>query len=147
MQAPPALKALKASNNAAFRIFSFSLIFRFVLCSSFIVSYANLKLLANISYPTTKPTYGKYGLMREDYLKQHNPELWNRLMLCGKLTEHLNEIHKTARERIELMMPELMKSAGATEELKRTNPLKWVGLINACKSQAEDIVFAELVYC
>ena len=87
------------------------------------------------------------GMMREDYLKQHNPGLWNRLMLCGELTEHLNEIDKTARERIERMMPELMKSAGVTEEPKRMNPLKWVGLVNACKSQAEEIVFAELVYC
>ena len=37
--------------------------------------------LPNLTYPTTKPTYGKYGIMREDYLKQHNPGLWNRLML------------------------------------------------------------------
>ena len=103
--------------------------------------------LPNISYPTTKPTYGKYGMMREDYLKQHNPGLWNRLMLRGKLTEHLNEIDKTARERIELIMPKLMKDAGVTEELKATDQLKWVGLLNACKSQAEEIVFAELVYC
>ena len=103
--------------------------------------------LPNLTYPATKPTYSKYGMMREDYLKQYNPGLWNRLMLRGKLTEHLNEIDNTARERIERMMPKLMKSAGATEELKRTNPLKWVGLINACKSQAEEIVFVELVYC
>ena len=103
--------------------------------------------LPNLTYPTTKPTYGKYGMMREYYLKQHDPGLWNRLMLCGKLTEHLNEIDKTARERIDLIMPKLTESAGATDELKRTNPLKWMGLINACKSQAEESVFAELVYC
>ena len=83
-------------------------------------------------------TYTKYV----DYY----PGLWNRLMLCGKLTEHLNEIDKTARERIDLIMSKLMKNAGITEELKRTNPLKWVGLVNSCKSQAEESVFAELIY-
>ena len=102
--------------------------------------------LPNLTYPMTKPTYGKYGMMREDYLKQHNPGLWNRLMLCGKLTEHLNEIDKTARERIELMMPELMKSAGATEELKATDQLKWVWLMENCKAVVDEIVITELVY-
>ncbi len=101
--------------------------------------------LPNLTYPATKPTYSKYGMMREDYLKQHNPGLWNRLILRGKLTEHLNEIDKTARERIERMMPELMKSAGATEELKATDQLKWVGLANNCKAAAEEIIRAELI--
>ena len=44
------------------------------------------------------------------------------------------------------MMPELAKSAGATEELKATDPMKWVGLMNACKAQAEEIVKYELIY-
>ena len=101
--------------------------------------------LPNLTYPTTKPTYGKYGEMYEDYLKQHNPGLWNRLMLCGKLTEHLNELDGTARERIERMMPKLMETAGITDELKRTDPLKWVGLINNCKAQAKEIVLEELI--
>lgn len=43
-------------------------------------------------------------------------------------------------------MPELAKSAGATEELKAAAPMKWVGLINACKAQAEEIVKYELIY-
>ncbi|MGN1137532.1 MAG: TnpV protein [Oscillospiraceae bacterium] len=102
--------------------------------------------LPNLTYPKTETTYGKYGMMREDYLKQHKQGLWNRLILHGELIQHLNEIDRTARERIELMMPELMKTAGVTEELKKTDQLKWVGLMNACRAQAEEIVLTELVY-
>ncbi|MGN0682113.1 MAG: TnpV protein [Oscillospiraceae bacterium] len=102
--------------------------------------------LPNLTYPETETTYGKYGMMREDYLKRHKQGLWNRLILHGELIQHLNEIDKTARERIELMMPELMKTAGVTEELKKTDQLKWVGLMNACRAQAEEIVLTELVY-
>ncbi|MGN0150153.1 MAG: TnpV protein [Clostridia bacterium] len=102
--------------------------------------------LPNLTYPQTEATYGKYGMMREDYLKQHKQGLWNRLILHGELIQHLNEIDKTARERIELMMPDLMKTAGVTEELKKTDQLKWVGLMNACRAQAEEIVLTELVY-
>ena len=53
--------------------------------------------IPNLIYPETKATYGKYGMMREDYLKEHNPGLWNRLILHGELTAHLNEIDKTAK--------------------------------------------------
>ena len=44
------------------------------------------------------------------------------------------------------MIPALAKVAGATEELKARDPMKWVGLMNTCKAQAEEIIFAELIY-
>ena len=56
------------------------------------------------------------------------------------------EIEQAARSRLDRMMPELAKSAGATEELKAQDPMKWVGLMNSCKAQAEEIVKYELIY-
>ena len=50
------------------------------------------------------------------------------------------------RKHTELLMPELMKDAGATEALKASDPMRWVGLMNACKAQAEEIILRELVY-
>lgn len=47
---------------------------------------------------------------------------------------------------MEEIMPELAKQAGATEALKATNPMRWVGLMNTCKAQAEEIVMNELIY-
>ena len=44
------------------------------------------------------------------------------------------------------MMPELMTSAGVTEALKAADPLKWAGLMNTCKAQAEEVILAELIY-
>ena len=44
------------------------------------------------------------------------------------------------------IMPQLARSAGATEALKATDPMKWVGLMNACRAQAEEIAKFELVY-
>ena len=42
-------------------------------------------------------------------------------------------------------MPELASEAGATEALKARDPMKWVGLMNACKAQAEEVILAELI--
>ena len=80
---------------------------------------------------------GKYGRMRKAYLKEHRPLIYNQLLMSEKLYPHLLEIDKTANSRLEQMMPQLAKDAGATEELKARDPMKWVGLMNACKAQAE----------
>ncbi|MGN0545961.1 MAG: TnpV protein [Acutalibacteraceae bacterium] len=89
---------------------------------------------------------GKYGRMRKEFLKNHRPALWNRMILNGTLYSHLMETDETANDRLEQMMPELMKSAGATEELKASDPMKWVGLMNSLKAQAEEIILNELIY-
>ena len=88
---------------------------------------------------------GKYGRMRKTYLKEHRPILYNQMLLSEKLYPHLLEIDETAQNRREQMMPQLAKEAGATEELKASDPRKWVGLMNTCKAQAEEILMAELI--
>ena len=89
---------------------------------------------------------GKYGRMRKKYLQENRPGFYNRLLLSETLQAHLLEIDETAHRRLEQMMPELAKSAGATEELKASDPLKWTGLMNTCKAQAEEIILSELVF-
>ena len=87
---------------------------------------------------------GKYGRMRKAYLKEHRPLIYNQL-LTEKLYPHLIEIDETAQSRLEQMMPQLAKDAGATEQLKASDPMRWVGLMNTCKAQAEEILMAELI--
>ncbi|MFG6350819.1 MAG: TnpV protein [Oscillospiraceae bacterium] len=88
---------------------------------------------------------GKYGRMRKQYLQEHMPELYNSLLLSGTLYAHLLEIDQTARKRLELMMPEMAKAAGATGELKALDPLRWAGLMNTCKAQVEEVILIELI--
>ena len=89
---------------------------------------------------------GKYGRMRRDFLKEHRPILWNSMILSEKLYPHLLETEQTVQSRLEQMMPELAKAAGATEALKASDPMKWVGLMNNCKAQAEEMILKEVVF-
>lgn len=89
---------------------------------------------------------GKYGRMRKQYLQEHRLVLWNSLLLSEKLYPHLREIDEAANSRLEQMMSELMKAAGVTESLKASDPMKWTGLMNNLKAQAEETILAELVY-
>ena len=90
---------------------------------------------------------GKYGLMRQAYLREHRPVLWTRLCVSGRLFSHLSETEEAANGLLERTLPALAESAGATEELKARDPMRWVGLMNVCKAQAEEIVFRELICC
>ena len=104
-------------------------------------------LIPNLSLSEQpKKPLGKYGRMRKAYLKEHRPLIYNQLLLTEKLYPHLIEIDETAQSRLEQMMPHLAKDAGATEQLKASDPMRWVGLMNTCKAQAEEILMAELIH-
>lgn len=90
--------------------------------------------------------YGKYGNLRCDYLREHRPKLWMVLVNSGKLADHLKEVEDTANNWLDRMMPDMTKAAGATEELKARDPMHWVGLMNCCKAQVEEMIFAEIIY-
>ena len=89
---------------------------------------------------------GKYGRMRKRYLQDHRPVLFNCLLLSERLYPHLLEINEAALRRMDTLMPQLIETAGVTENLKAANPLKWVGQMNALKAQAEEIILSELIY-
>ena len=89
---------------------------------------------------------GKYGLMRMHYLEENRPGLYTRLLLSGKLMEHLQEIEQAAQNRLQRLMSQLPKQAGVTEKLKARDHMAWVQQINALKAQAEEIILSELIY-
>ena len=101
----------------------------------------NIQLTESEAKPLTK-----YGRMRKKYLEEHRPILWNTMILSEKLYSHLREIDEAANRRLEVLMNELTKKCGVTEELKATDPMKWTGLMNTLKAQAEETILAELIY-
>ena len=89
---------------------------------------------------------GKYGLLRRKYLKEHRKVLFTNLLTSGKLNEHLTEIDRTARQRVEQTVTAMAQTEGVTEELKAADPMKWVGLMNSLRNAAEETVLTELIY-
>ena len=99
----------------------------------------------SLSEQTTEPL-GKYGRMRKKHLRENRPILWNQMILSETLYPHLREIDAAAYRLLEMLMPELMQVAGVTEELKASDPMTWVGLMNSCKIQAEEIIYRDLIF-
>ena len=92
------------------------------------------------------PTYGKYGMLRKQFLKEHRSARYQYLLLTGKLNEHLNQTDQEAREQVEMLMKQMAEKKGVTEELKVQDQMKWVGLMNNIKVSAEEIILKNMVY-
>ncbi len=60
--------------------------------------------------------------------------------------EHLEEIQETATKKVEEIIKSLKEQSDLTEEMKNTNQLYWVGMMNNFKNQAEEIVYNEIIY-
>lgn len=93
-----------------------------------------------------EPTYGKYGMLRKQFLKEHRSARYQYMLLTGKLNEHLNQIDQEVREQVETLMEQMTEKQGVTEELKVRNQMKWVRLMNNIKASAEEMVLREILY-
>ena len=88
----------------------------------------------------------KYGRLRLNYLKNHKKAEYAILFMDNKLTDHLEEVQEIAAKRIEETIKSLKEQSNLTEEMKNTDQLYWVGMMNNFKNQAEEIVLKELIY-
>lgn len=88
----------------------------------------------------------KYGHLRLDYLKNHKKAEYAILFMDNKLTDHLEEVQEIATKRVEEIINSLKAQSNLTEEMKNTNQLYWVGMMNNFKNQVEEIVLKELIY-
>ena len=89
---------------------------------------------------------GKYGIMRWEYLKVNRRGECLRLLLDGKLNEHLHEVDEECHARVAKIIEQMKAGAGITEELKAAEQMKWIGLMNNVRSAAEEIVLREMIY-
>ena len=103
--------------------------------------------LPNLNLSDAEQTpIGHYGRMRLDYLREYRLGLYTRLLLSGKLYDHLAEIDSTCQERMNRMIPQMTASERINEALKAGDPMAWVGRMNSIRQRAEETILAELIY-
>jgi hypothetical protein len=89
----------------------------------------------------------KFGLMRKSYLENYRRGIYSGLLLSGKLKEHLLMIQEQAEERFDLLVEQMAKQEGVTEQLKAQDQMLWVRRMNSIRARAEEIVREEIIYC
>lgn len=89
---------------------------------------------------------GRYGRLRERYLKEEHNGLYTSMLLTGRLDPHLRETDRQAREQVEQIVSSLMKREGVDEAMKARDQMGWVQAVNGFRAQAEEQVLAEIIY-
>lgn len=96
--------------------------------------------------PFEAPPLGKYGRMRLRYLKKHRPCTYTALLLSGKLYDDLHDADETAQRMLDQLIPQMANDADVTEEMKASDPMRWIGMMNMIKAQVEEIIFSKVIY-
>ena len=89
----------------------------------------------------------KFGLMRKSYLEKYRRGIYSGLLLSGELKRHLLMIQEQAEERFDLLVEQMAKQEGVTEQLKAQEQMRWVQRMNSIRARAEEIVREEIIFC
>ena len=89
---------------------------------------------------------GRYGRLRERFLKEHHHGTYTSMLLTGRLEPHLYQIDRQAQKQADQIVARLMKANGVDEAMKARDPLGRVQAVNSFKAMAEERVLAELIY-
>ena len=84
--------------------------------------------------------------MRLNYLWEHRPGLYTRMILSGKLYEHLTEIDQTSRRQMEQIISQIAQTEGVDEKLKANDQTAWISRMNNIHQRAEETILQELIY-
>lgn len=101
--------------------------------------------IPNITIKETSNPIGSYGKMRQKYLQEENPILYNDLILTEKLFPHLLEVEEIAQRRFDVLMEQMKVQRNVTEELKQENPMLWVGEMNNIRACIDEIIMREII--
>ena len=102
--------------------------------------------MPNLVLEKEKIILNKYGRMRLKFLKENKKAEYMIMFTKGSLNKHLKEIQEIAEERINIIIEQLKKQNNLTEEMKNTDQLYWVGMMNNFRNTAEEIILRELIY-
>ena len=111
----------------------------YTLCGDYY--FLNLQLSS-----TEKTPLGHCGRMRLNYLREHRPGLYARLILSSKLYEHLAEIDQTTPQRMEQIISLMARSESVDEKLKAKDQITWGSRMNSIRQRAEEIILQEPIY-
>ena len=104
--------------------------------------------IPNIVAPMPRRTgnIGKYGRMRERYIKENKRVEYTLMLVNNELRSHLLDIDDICKDRIEKLVIQMAQQGNVDESLKARNELEWVQQMNSIRNRAEEIVIKEVVY-
>lgn len=95
--------------------------------------------------PERKPI-GVWGQRHLNHIQKHCKAFYNKMLTERTLYEYLLQLNRDAEDTFNHLVKQMAEREGVTEQLKATNQMQWVGLMNNIRQRATEIVNAELIY-
>ncbi|MCC8073395.1 MAG: TnpV protein [Clostridiales bacterium] len=103
--------------------------------------------LPNLTMPNQpEVSLGIYAQMRKKFLKEHHKVLYYNLLTTGELISHLAETEQRANEMEQTLLKQMAKKEGLTEQMKATDMMNWVRLMNNLRNSVREIVISQVIY-
>lgn len=93
------------------------------------------------------PRVGKFGRLRNTFLRERQGAIYTGMLYSGKLNAHLEEIDRQANEMLDRLVWEYTSAEQISEERKANDQMAWVQTMNSIRNRAEEVVLSELIYC
>ena len=90
---------------------------------------------------------GIWGQRHLRWLQQNRRVTYTNLLTTGRLYDYLLNIDTQANEQFELLIRQMAKAEGVTEQMKAEKQMEWVRRMNSIKIRAEEILCRELICC
>ena len=87
-----------------------------------------------------------WGMLHKDYLEHNKSGLFMLMVTKCTLWPYLADIDRQANEMYDLLIEQMKKAEGVTEQLKEQDQLEWVQKMGNIQQQAREIVCSELIY-
>ncbi|WP_417138653.1 TnpV protein [Ruminococcus sp.] len=101
----------------------------------------------DLKLPEEKRPIGHWGRLHKAYLQNYRPAVYNELVLSCRLHSVLADLNEQANDRFSLIMEQMARAEGVTEQMKAENQMLWVQSMNSIRNRAEEIVKHEMIYC
>ena len=87
---------------------------------------------------------GVWGHLREKYLKEKNPELYDALRDKGDLEEYLTSYQVSYSHRADRIFKELLSKRGINDELYEKNSLEWIMETEKIQEEVKELLQKEI---
>ena len=91
------------------------------------------------------PPVGIWGQRHLRWLKRNRRVTYTNLLTTGRLYDYLQDIDTQANEQLALLIRQMAKPEGITEQMKAENQMEWVRRMNSIRVRVEEIVDYELI--
>ena len=85
-------------------------------------------------------------MLYKSHIEKNRKVFFNTLLMQGKLYQHCAEIETQTRDMFDVIVEQMKKVEGVTEQLKEENQMEWVQRMGNIEAMAREVVCKELIY-